>query len=88
MTHSLKASSGRMRHSRAIKGGQAAANSPKNKYPLRKIVGSEQDPEYPSIYNDLLECGHTVSKAKDLFGEVNRYRRRCKECFENNSKEI
>jgi hypothetical protein len=86
MAHSLKASSERMRHSRALKGGKAAANSPKRHYPLRSIVGSEPDPKYPSLTNDVLECGHRVMRARDLFGEVNRYKRRCEDCFNDSQK--
>lgn len=61
------------------RGAAASASSPKKKWPLRDVidrnVGRLGD-------RDLLECGHQIATARDLFGPIYRYRRRCKECYE------
>jgi len=56
------------------------------KGPLRKIVGSDWLPcnvapgGFANHHGDLLECGHIISMAQDIFGHCNRERRRCRKC--------
>ena len=65
-----------------------------NRDPLRKIVDYVWEPlrlADGTIYKDQfgdelrfkkekLECGHIVSIKKDIFGETNAARRRCRQC--------
>jgi hypothetical protein len=51
-----------------------------NSYPLRKIVGYAGDKKYPALTYELLECGHKMLPRRDMFGETNAYRRRCRKC--------
>lgn len=62
-----------LKHSRATSGG-AAAKIINRRYPLRKIVGNDEDGR------EVLECGHTQSAVWDMIGPTYAARRRCKSC--------
>lgn len=51
--------------------------------PLRKIVRVAPHPERSSLTVDVLECGHFLLPAKDLFGSRAPQKRRCKKCKAN-----
>lgn len=52
-------------------------------YPLRKVIdsGIGADPERPHGDVDVLECGHSLTGAKDLIGRRYPAHRRCRKCF-------
>lgn len=45
--------------------------------PLRRIVGGSYD---GPTFVEVLECGHTQLPVRDLIGETNAARRRCRKC--------
>ncbi len=49
-------------------------------YPLRRVVGHAPHPEYPSVLQEVLECGHQQNPRTDIYGETNAARRRCRKC--------
>lgn len=62
--------------------------SENKRYQLRKIVGSQpvkvsQDLDGKPTYllAEILECGHTQFPKRDIYGETNAVRRRCRQCF-------
>jgi len=50
--------------------------------PLRKIVGYSPNLQYPRLFDEVLECGHTQRPVTDIYGETVAYRRRCRKCKE------
>lgn len=52
----------------------------KNKYPLRKIIDYINDEN--GFQMEVLECGHKQYPVRDIYGETNAYRRRCKKCYQ------
>lgn len=57
----------------------------KNKYPLRKVIQRNLTGDYKGIHFNrlhLLECGHMVPPSRDMYGELNSERQRCRLCFE------
>ena len=47
-----------------------------NLFPLRKIVG------HTDVGGDVLECGHRLPKASDMYGPIeDRKKRRCGYCW-------
>lgn len=48
--------------------------------PLRRIVDHVYTAEWPNLLQELLECGHTQLPVRDLIGETNAVRRRCRQC--------
>ncbi len=52
--------------------------------PLRKVVGYEAVDvgvlEKYEIMHEKLECGHLQLPVKDIIGETNAFRRRCRKC--------
>lgn len=73
----------RLAHRRAQAGGEAAARSPKLKWPLRAVVGGKHVEVVPGVevWRDELECGHLIRIATDMIGERYPARRRCGECY-------
>jgi hypothetical protein len=45
---------------------------------LNEVFRSRQRGE--TILYDVLECGHIQPVVKDIYGETNAYRRRCRKC--------
>lgn len=72
-------SDGRLKHSRAVNGGNAAAMSPTRFAPLRKI-DREENNEHGSVI-EVLACGHKLRPRHDMIGTTYTERRRCVECL-------
>lgn len=51
--------------------------------PLRKIVREEKSET--GLWRDVLECGHLVAQAEDIYGKRHPMRRRCKKCASGKS---
>lgn len=64
------------KHRRAQKGGGAAGRSTLRLCPLRRVVDHSGD----RLQWDVLECGHKLYQASDIFGQRFPTRRRCRHC--------
>lgn len=67
----------------ATKPRRTAHNGGSNTDPLRKVVASGLYPYKPGgerLPSDLLECGHRLAAASDIFGNRSPSRRRCCHC--------
>ena len=51
----------------------------RNRYPLKKVVGSVPG----KAWRIILECGHEVNAASDIYGQTSPVRQRCRLCFNN-----
>lgn len=52
-------------------------NNRANRAPLRRVVDWET---LKGICVETLECGHKQHRKKDIYGETNAVRRRCRKC--------
>ena len=60
------------------------------KSPLRKVVvqaGALRPPGVPAGY-DMLECGHVIAPAYDLYGPRSPARRRCAKCLAGDARDF
>jgi hypothetical protein len=67
-----------------------------NKPPLRKVVSIDIVPSSQYFQKETmpgetrvekLECGHWQMPKRDIYGETNAYRRRCKKCLNGKPKD-
>lgn len=59
---------------RNMRVGRPKGKSGANAYPLRKVI-------IDGVFEETLECGHTIPKPRDFVGPTNAYRRRCRYCY-------